>query len=76
MLFSDRGVLQGLLTKEDVWYVLNGAEETRRTNANDGTELPSGLTREGADGEERGLLNGNEGEDLTPIQGDSDIPIL
>lgn len=76
VLFSDRGVLQGLLTKEDVWYVLNGAEETRRTNANDGTELPSGLTREGADGEERGLLNGNEGEDLTPIQGDSDIPIL
>lgn len=31
VLFSDRGVLQGLLTKKDVWYVLNGAEETRRT---------------------------------------------
>ncbi|WKT48916.1 Chloride channel, voltage gated [Fusarium oxysporum f. sp. vasinfectum] len=28
LLFSDRGVLQGLLTKKDVWYVLNGAEET------------------------------------------------
>ncbi|KAJ4292249.1 chloride channel [Collariella sp. IMI 366227] len=31
VLFVDRGVLQGLLTKKDVWYVLNGAEETRRT---------------------------------------------
>lgn len=33
VLFSDRGVLQGLLTKKDVWYVLNGADETRRTMA-------------------------------------------
>ncbi|ATY61969.1 voltage-gated chloride channel [Cordyceps militaris] len=33
VLFSDRGVLQGLLTKKDVWYVLNGADETRRTTA-------------------------------------------
>ncbi|KAK1751564.1 H(+)/Cl(-) exchange transporter 3 [Echria macrotheca] len=32
VLFVDRGVLQGLLTKKDVWYVLNGAEETRRTS--------------------------------------------
>lgn len=31
VLFVDRGALQGLLTKKDVWYVLNGAEETRRT---------------------------------------------
>ncbi|KAK4141623.1 chloride channel protein 5, partial [Dichotomopilus funicola] len=31
VLFVDRGVLQGLLTKKDVWYVLNGAEETRRS---------------------------------------------
>lgn len=30
VLFSDRGVLQGLLTKKDCWYVLNGAEEARR----------------------------------------------
>ncbi|KAI1433384.1 chloride channel [Xylaria sp. CBS 124048] len=37
MLFSDRGVLQGLLTKKDCWYVLNGAEETRRTGAPDGS---------------------------------------
>ena len=30
VLFSDRGALQGLLTKKDVWYVLNGADESRR----------------------------------------------
>jgi chloride channel 3/4/5 len=76
VLFSDRGVLQGLLTKEDVWYVLNGAEETRRTNANDGMGLDTGIMREGDEGEERGLLNGNEADDLTPIQGDGDMPIL
>ncbi|GAP91158.1 putative chloride channel 3 [Rosellinia necatrix] len=32
VLFSDRGVLQGLLTKKDVWYVLNGAEDPRRAD--------------------------------------------
>ncbi|KAG5993589.1 hypothetical protein E4U43_003461 [Claviceps pusilla] len=31
VLFTDRGALQGLLTKKDVWYLLNGADETRRT---------------------------------------------
>ncbi|AEO57529.1 hypothetical protein MYCTH_2303781 [Thermothelomyces thermophilus ATCC 42464] len=36
VLFVDRGVLQGLLTKKDVWYVLNGAEETRRTSGTAG----------------------------------------
>lgn len=76
VLFSDRGVLQGLLTKQDVWYVLNGAEETRRTNANDGMGMTSGFTREGNQGEEAGLLNGNAGEDLTPVHDDSDMPIL
>jgi chloride channel 3/4/5 len=76
VLFSDRGVLQGLLTKEDVWYVLNGAEETRRTNANDGMGMTSGFTREGNQGEEAGLLHGNAGEDLTPVHDDSDMPIL
>ncbi|KAI0118730.1 chloride channel [Nemania sp. FL0031] len=36
VLFSDRGVLQGLLTKKDCWYVLNGVEETRRGNGGSG----------------------------------------
>jgi chloride channel 3/4/5 len=56
VLFSDRGVLQGLLTKKDVWYVLNGAEETRRTGGLDGEGMESGFTREDDVDEGRGLL--------------------
>lgn len=61
VLFSDRGVLQGLLTKKDVWKILNGAEETRRTTrtpAHLGVE--TGITREDGEGEQRGLLNARE----------------
>ncbi|KAF4983871.1 hypothetical protein FZEAL_812 [Fusarium zealandicum] len=76
LLFSDRGVLQGLLTKKDVWYVLNGAEETRRT-----TDLPAtgrghetGVTGVAADDddarESSGLLrSGDGGDDGDSIQG-------
>ncbi|OAQ95072.1 chloride channel protein 3, 4 [Purpureocillium lilacinum] len=62
VLFSDRGVLQGLLTKKDVWYVLNGADETRRTGgaptagAGVGTGRRHDPTREDGPREERGLL--------------------
>ncbi|CAK7267127.1 chloride channel [Sporothrix epigloea] len=49
VLFTDRGVLQGLLTKKDVCYVLNGAEEARRRGG--AREIAGG----GALGE--GLLN-------------------
>lgn len=70
VLFSDRGVLHGLLTKKDVWYVLNGAEETRRRNDSDGLGLNTGLTREQSEGEERGLLNRDEDNV------DNDVPIL
>ncbi|ROW12693.1 hypothetical protein VMCG_00633 [Cytospora schulzeri] len=60
VLFSDRGVLQGLLTKKDVWYVLNGAEETRRTSGmTGGMGVATGVTREEGEGEERGLLERN-----------------
>ncbi|KAH8672063.1 chloride channel-like protein 3 [Tricladium varicosporioides] len=76
VLFSDRGVLQGLLTKKDVWYVLNGAEETRKTAGADGLGINTGLTREDGQGEERGLLNRNgdseDGVDIDP----RDTPIL
>jgi chloride channel 3/4/5 len=74
VLFSDRGVLQGILTKKDVWYVLNGAEETRRTI---GADITAGLSREDGEGEERGLLN-NDGEsvDTTPTSPANDLPIL
>ncbi|KAI0408589.1 chloride channel [Xylaria palmicola] len=43
VLFSDRSVLQGLLTKKDCWYVLNGVEETRRTGAAHATDAPIGM---------------------------------
>lgn len=49
VLFADRGVLQGILTKKDVWYVLNGADETRRTTA-----VPPVRRHHASD--ERGLL--------------------
>lgn len=77
ILFCDRRVLHGLLTKKDVWYVLNGAEETRRTNANDGIGPNTRLAREDGEGEEeRGLLSRNAGN-LTPTtQGSDDVPIL
>ncbi|KAI1324888.1 chloride channel [Xylariaceae sp. FL0255] len=67
VLFSDRGVLQGLLTKKDCWYVLNGVEETRRTGALAGIDGVRGTGlgiggdhEEGVEDESNGLL----GEDL------------
>jgi chloride channel 3/4/5 len=75
VLFSDRGVLQGFLTKKDVWYVLNGAEETRRTNVSEGLNISTGLTREDGQGEQRGLLGRDEEEDGTAHR-DADVPIL
>jgi chloride channel 3/4/5 len=67
VLFADRGVLQGILTKKDVWYVLNGADETRRTGAAPaGASSGSGLeSREPGehDGEEHGLLRGDDDGD-------------
>ncbi|KAH7313346.1 chloride channel [Stachybotrys elegans] len=52
LLFSDRGALQGLLTRKDASYVLNGAEETRRTSS-----IP-GVVRESEDEDRQGLLRG------------------
>lgn len=76
LLFSDRGVLQGLLTKKDVWYVLNGAEETRRTMglAPGGAGHETGVTDRIADdnggGESSGLLHGDGADDGDSIQGE------
>lgn len=71
MLFTDRGVLQGLLTKKDIWYVLNGADETRRTiglSSSSGAghrarEQESGIMDEGRDEEQRGLLRPDDADD-------------
>ncbi|MDI1488914.1 MAG: chloride channel [Ramalina farinacea] len=50
VLFTDRGALRGLLTKKDVWYVLDGAED-------DSVGTGGGVLREEQGGESRGLLN-------------------
>ena len=42
VLFVDRGALQGLLTKKDCWYILEGAEETRRAAAEAGIDIDAG----------------------------------
>ena len=59
VLFCDRGSLQGLLTKKDIWYVLDRAE--------DGSgKMGGGVLREEQGGEARGLLNRDDvdGESL------------
>jgi chloride channel 3/4/5 len=66
ILFSSRGALQGLLTKKDVWYVLNGAEESRKEAARGADTFESGLGREDEQGEARGLLRTDEEGD-TPL---------
>jgi chloride channel 3/4/5 len=77
ILFSSRGVLQGLLTKKDVWYILNGAEETRRTARGEEPAFQTGLTREDNRGEARGLLRADDDEGATPASpGDRDEPML
>ncbi|CAF9913535.1 MAG: hypothetical protein HETSPECPRED_001588 [Heterodermia speciosa] len=52
VLFCDRGSLQGLLTKKDVWYVLDSTEGARSRVGEGG-----GILREESRGEARGLLN-------------------
>ncbi|KZF21614.1 hypothetical protein L228DRAFT_256268 [Xylona heveae TC161] len=60
VLFCNRGTLQGLLTKKDVWYILNGAEEDRH-----GASAGIPRENEGSTGEERGLLGADEASDGT-----------
>lgn len=50
VLFCDKGSLQGLLTKKDIWYVLNSAEDGQ-------PRVGSGVLREDQRGEARGLLD-------------------
>ena len=61
VLFCDRGALQGLLTKKDVWYVLN--------NGGSGPGPGGGILREESRGEARGLLNRDDDPDgFSPIE--------
>ncbi|KAI6247189.1 H(+)/Cl(-) exchange transporter 3 [Erysiphe necator] len=61
VFLCDKGALQGLMTKKDVWFVLNMAEKTRETKE-DGNKfgVNSGPRREDRDGEDRGLLSHNQ----------------
>ena len=55
VMFCDRGVLQGLLTKKDVWYVLDSAGDRS-------ARMGAGVLREEQGGEARGLLNRDDGD--------------
>jgi chloride channel 3/4/5 len=76
ILFSSRGVLQGLLTKKDVWYVLNGAEESRKQAGTDPVAFESGLGREDEQGESRGLLRDDEEGETPARERGPDVPML
>lgn len=67
VLFTDRGMLKGLLTKKDIWYVMNGMEEEREEGGA-GLGVGRGGLREERDdveeeSEERGLLGTPEEEE-------------
>ncbi|KAI1921629.1 chloride channel [Ophidiomyces ophidiicola] len=51
VLFVNKGVLEGFLTKKDIWYILEGARNRRNEGFGDG------VFREGDIGEEEGLLS-------------------
>jgi chloride channel 3/4/5 len=62
VLFIHKGILRGLLTKKDVWFILNGMESRRDK------DFESGPVREANNSEEIGLLGDDEshadGEDI------------
>lgn len=59
VLFANKGILQGLLTKKDVWSVLNGVE-FRRQEALRGDQF-----HDSRGAEEVGLLHGDERSSLS-----------
>lgn len=76
VIFTDRGLLRGLLTKKDVWYVLNGMEDEAWDEDEEAERVDAGVgggarrgglreEREGMGSEERGLLG-------TPIEEEED----
>ena len=58
VLFSNKGVLKGLLTKKDMWNLLNGAELHKQTN------FESNTFRRRNTAEEVGLLESDDGASL------------
>lgn len=63
VLFCDKGILQGLLTKKDMWSLLSGAERRKREN------LEGTVFRQRNTAEEVGLLDEDDGGSLvSPIE--------
>jgi chloride channel 3/4/5 len=62
VLFANKGILQGLLTKKDVWSVLNGVEFRRQEALRD-EDFDDFQNRHEA--EEVGLLDGNDRSSLS-----------
>ncbi|KAL1618277.1 chloride channel [Neofusicoccum ribis] len=60
VVFTEKGCLRGLLTKKDVWFVLNGEGEIRDAG---GVVGRSALREEGFSVEERGLLGDDDEDD-------------
>ncbi|KAF2751538.1 hypothetical protein M011DRAFT_483434 [Sporormia fimetaria CBS 119925] len=58
VLFVERGMLRGLMTKKDVWFVLDGVDEEDR----EGYGRPGTRHSDDDDGEDRGLLGADEDE--------------
>jgi len=63
VVFADRGILAGLLTKKDVWYVLNEDEVRGRGEEPRRGSHVGGVLREDGEGEHRGLLGDEERDD-------------
>lgn len=62
LLFVQRGALMGLLTKKDLWWVLNTAEGQGREGEGEGFVPGVGVLREDREGEEEaGLLDEDRG---------------
>lgn len=58
IIFVDRGSLKGLLTKKDVWTLIDGVEDSAREDAS-----ATGVLRSQEGVEERGLLGGESIDD-------------
>ena len=74
VLFTDRGMLRGLLTKKDVWFLLNGFEEEGAVAANveDVRGISAGVARSGLRDERfaaaAGHGHGNRGDNTDGLR--------
>ncbi|KAF3037487.1 hypothetical protein E8E12_004711 [Didymella heteroderae] len=78
VLFTEKGMLRGLLTKKDVWYVLDGMEDEVWDNGDEGEYVEAGVgggARRGGLREQRDDVGeGNEQRGLlgTPMEEEED----